>query len=502
METVEEAEGVKPAKSDAEMLRILNARDKIDKYRGKEWKAVLRVFQQPYWARVWIIQVCAVAQYINILYGGELIPRESMEQWLKAWNAASSALQQPEISYAEKVVQLRQKQVSEIPIPLMHALEWTSKSLATEPRDKIFALLGLLVPLPNYSQGLGILLAEFTVHVMKKEQSLDLISLGSSEDAEILAGQEPAEMIDIRPAWVPDWVNFWARQRTAIESILMKNRSPQWDLSLGILSVASTLKVRGKEIGRVEALSTRLGDDKSMRCDFSSDHRWSAPLAKPITKEAIVGALSLGELNTPEDITCFGMLWDLEWYRSKVTSCWQSSWNTHSVLGGEWGSQWQSSKIMSDLMREWVDRNATLMISNLYTLERVASELRIDVEITEKVKKEFGAELLTNTGDEICGVIVTRPIAKHRLENFIERIEKVLGSGLRLMVTAEGDVGMVPQHTRAGDWICQIYGCSVPVVLRSAGTNMWKVVGAAYVHGLKPLSVGNIGPPSEEITLC
>jgi hypothetical protein len=256
----------------------------------------------------------------------------------------------------------------------------------------------------------------------------------------------------------------------------MKNRSPQRNLSLAILSVAGTLKVRGKQIGRIEALSTRLGEEKSMRCDFSSDYRWSALLAKPISKEAIVGALSLGELNTPEDITCFGMLWDLEWRRSKV---------------------------MSDLMREWVDRNATLMISNLYTLERVASQLRIDVEITEKVKKEFGAELLSNTGDEIYGVIVHRPIAKHQLETFIERIEKVLGSGLRLMVTAEGDVGMVPQHTRAGDWICQIYGCSVPVVLRSRGGNMWKVVGAAYVHGLKLLGVEKFGTgPLGEITLC
>jgi hypothetical protein len=379
-------------------------------------------------------------------------------------------LQQPEISYAEKVVQLRQKHVSEIPIPLMHALEWTSKSLATEPRDKIFALLGLssdgskLVPLPNYSQGLGILLVEFTVLVMKKERPLDLISLGSSEDAEI-----PAKRIDIRPTWVPDWVHFWARQRTAIESILMKNRSPQWNLSLGILSVAGTLKLRGKNIGLVEALSTRLGDEKSMRCDFSSDYKLSATGAKPINKEAIVGALSLGELNTPEDITCLRTLWDPKWCRSKVTSGEQSSWSTHSVLGGEWDSQWHSRKVMSDLMRVWVDRNATLMISNLYTLETIASELRIDAEITEKVKKEFGAKLLTNTGDEIYGVIVNRPIAKHQPETLIERIEKVLGSGLRLMVTAEGDVGMVPQHTRAGDWICQICGCRVPVVLRSRG---------------------------------
>jgi hypothetical protein len=69
------------------------------------------------------------------------------------------------------------------PVRFLDAL-WLSKdTLATNPRDKIFALLGIyhnrttFVPDPNYKQSLGSIIAKMSKAIMILNKSLDLICL-------------------------------------------------------------------------------------------------------------------------------------------------------------------------------------------------------------------------------------------------------------------------------------------------------------------------------------
>ncbi|KAF3013704.1 hypothetical protein E8E14_003378 [Neopestalotiopsis sp. 37M] len=54
--------------------------------------------------------------------------------------------------------------------------------------------------------------------------------------------------------------------------------------------------------------------------------------------------------------------------------------------------------------------------------------------------------------------------------------------------TTESLVGLIPQQARAGDQVCILYGCSVPVVLREvsqeAGKRSWHILGDVYIHGM------------------
>jgi hypothetical protein len=47
-------------------------------------------------------------------------------------------------------------------------------------------------------------------------------------------------------------------------------------------------------------------------------------------------------------------------------------------------------------------------------------------------------------------------------------------------------VGLIPQYAKAGDHLCILYGCSVPVVLRQqpreADQHYWQLIGEAYVY--------------------
>jgi hypothetical protein len=61
----------------------------------------------------------------------------------------------------------------------------------------------------------------------------------------------------------------------------------------------------------------------------------------------------------------------------------------------------------------------------------------------------------------------------------------------KLVVTAQGYLGLVPNAARKGDSICLLLGCSLPVILRplsdgnaSQAAPRWKFVGECYIYGI------------------
>ncbi|KAH6662018.1 hypothetical protein B0J14DRAFT_496506 [Halenospora varia] len=53
----------------------------------------------------------------------------------------------------------------------------------------------------------------------------------------------------------------------------------------------------------------------------------------------------------------------------------------------------------------------------------------------------------------------------------------------RLMVSRKGYLGQVPFNSQAGDLICILFGCSVPVIIRKV-KNHHILIGEAYVRGI------------------
>jgi hypothetical protein len=77
-------------------------------------------------------------------------------------------------------------------------------------------------------------------------------------------------------------------------------------------------------------------------------------------------------------------------------------------------------------------------------------------------------------------------------DNFLSRFtDTTRKKSRRLMVTSEGLVGMAPCRGRPGDAVVVLFGCSIPLVLRKVGTReAWQVVGEAYVDGYMNGEVG------------
>jgi hypothetical protein len=83
-----------------------------------------------------------------------------------------------------------------------------------------------------------------------------------------------------------------------------------------------------------------------------------------------------------------------------------------------------------------------------------------------------------------------------QLNAFIDTLERVLKSGMRLSVIRGFDpsgkeyIGMVPR-ARPLDQVWHIQGCSVPIVMREFGGNsgeLWhEVIGAVHLHDAKKM---------------
>lgn len=52
-----------------------------------------------------------------------------------------------------------------------------------------------------------------------------------------------------------------------------------------------------------------------------------------------------------------------------------------------------------------------------------------------------------------------------------------------LVLTKKGYLGLGPTNARKGDFVCILYGCSVPVIIRKYGQGH-RYVGESYIHGL------------------
>ena len=76
--------------------------------------------------------------------------------------------------------------------------------------------------------------------------------------------------------------------------------------------------------------------------------------------------------------------------------------------------------------------------------------------------------------------------SRYRDRNFIDDHIKVLSrlQGRAFFTTKEGYIGLAPRRTEAGDQLCIILGCQVPLTLRKNEFGNHTVVGECYVDGV------------------
>jgi hypothetical protein len=162
------------------------------------------LFARPYWKRVWIIQEVAVASNVKIICGQDEITWDELDAADDVYGGSTlqKSLGGTNYTYIKEISIFRGRYRTNEPLRLFDAIFRTRNALSMDPRDKIFALLGLcydssnFVPLPNYDQPIEELFQDLTRKLMRMYRSLDFV-----------ISDQPHFLLEPRTSsWTPNWL--------------------------------------------------------------------------------------------------------------------------------------------------------------------------------------------------------------------------------------------------------------------------------------------------------
>ncbi|KAN0099292.1 Ras family domain containing protein [Hyaloscypha variabilis] len=430
------------------------------------WEVINDFFSEPYWTRVWVIQEVAVNPKAKVLCGQFEIPWNDLVAALMVWKKDPdiAPLHQRAFLKAMHLAEFRDRFAAKRePISLLNAIRWSYQTIATDPRDKIYGLLGLcydgntLVPLPNYMQPLEEIITDMSKRMMTVNRSLDLVCFrGTSLSSNKL------------PSWTP---NFWSGSFHSMKIHETKFLDAQSILSFDPVLEGSTnqiLKVMGKKSGQVRRLTSefaQLGSDGRLSLSIDPSAPWITSTSSLPEKYPALHKAEEGDLKIRDSIwqTLTMDLLSPKMTAKAAASCFSKLWRQEG-----------RGAVHNLALIEWIDQNAWLSYGN-WTLREWSQMKDPSASLPASVA---GTQKADNNIEQLIA--------------FIDALECVLKSGMRLAVigghgTSHKDyIGMVHPNARTSDQVWHIRGCSVPIVLREFGwingQKRHEVIGAMYIH--------------------
>lgn len=170
------------------------------------------IFRRPFWRRVWIIQEMAKPPQVEFVLGDRSFTWIQLRSSLRN-RSLLQFLYQDQLQLLTGLDDFRERERSNQAMPLCTALVRSSGSLASEPRDKLFALLGLvsdgnkIIPLPNYLQPVDEILYSAVQRMITDQKRLAIILLATRR-----AGRTARNPSGINeealPSWFPNMLNI------------------------------------------------------------------------------------------------------------------------------------------------------------------------------------------------------------------------------------------------------------------------------------------------------
>jgi hypothetical protein len=416
-------------------------------------KAVDGILERPYFERVWILQEVRCARTVEVVLGCRSVD----------WNAFSSAVFYVDINkklyfrsrYHGKpptVVFYREKSRAEQPETLLQYLNDTRHCKATDPRDKVFGLLGLSPEgrerdlTPDYSVSTHDLFVSTAIFFVTRDRNLDMLCHCQQNALPLNSSDANLNL----PSWVPDWSQY--RTSRVLGYPRSRSKRPYYKAALGCPASVS----------------------------FSPDHTIMTVAGKRVDQIADVGALY--EMGTKDAIGTLRQWRDLAGIDAAKTD-------------GQ--ADDQNDRVMTAFLE-------TLIASPLYS----AGNPLIRLHAPPWLAVTFGDGAGSGGGAESQSQPQTREVEDGQEQNrspetppqtfspslpstessaatiFQDFVNKAC-HGRRFFVTQTGQMGLGPAEVKRGDTVVVLLGGQVPFLLSEVeGETRFMLVGECYVHGL------------------
>ncbi|KAL2061465.1 hypothetical protein VTL71DRAFT_6842 [Oculimacula yallundae] len=457
------------------MTQLLRTRPK-DLKNLSGWISVAALLALPYWKRTWIIQEMTMSRHTVLLWGSHTIAIRNIEMALDTlclhsptfWFYFTGTDHIRGIFRITLAIKDRREDESEVPTAedLLTVLEQSCLSKASEPRDKVFGVLGLAydgsntIPEPNYREPMDSILRKITITELTSVchgQTVDIICLDHSRRPK-RAGL---------PSWIVDWAALWTcgDGNTWSSRLLRYLSAPSRTIykacggshaSVQISSNELVLTCRGYTFDVVSGLSQFQGR-------FHSGGGWEAPVERHRNAPTSEHELSIFHNVYGSEPELSEAIWlSAVHHPSELDACGNATpfaRNLQRLFSADARKPW------------WVPESWMEVIKDSGEFELYGRKLKDWSTVSLKYPNTIQTVHVHN--------LQTTDQTENDFWNAIE----IGRFGRRMMETSKGYIGTAHSQSQVGDSIVLLQGASVPIILRPY-EGAYKVIGEAYVHGI------------------
>jgi hypothetical protein len=489
--------------------------DPVFEWRSSTWrKSFFNIVTQPYFLRIWVLQEIFFSKKITCMLGKDEFSWRMIEALAKdlpvmeslsatkgfkkrpveqVWNAKvmegvnlrtaegdegrAKALQQF-MSFIELIDSLRKRRDN------LYTLLVASRGFrATDPRDKIFALMNLAdddsqFPRPDYNWTVEDTYSKIAQGLIRQRRTVNMLSLTGLQVS-----------TSFQMSWVPDWRQsplFWNFQ----EKSSFKAGGARCRYAAEIKSDA--LLVLAHEIDSVTLVCPFVVDGPGITSKMA---KLIKDAMKPILKEHLKGLTEPAEL---EESLVSLLFCDYSGGKPETAANEDlPGRNTNRVFAA-------SSSQIGDLRDRNTDSLFTFFAPEIDDLIGLFSKRVIEL---RRPKRLVAMDLIEKTAsladkDKLAARIRTvrkehldlSPLESKVSEKVIQALQEkdvdyikclnTIDVSTRIIVTKEGRLGLAPSVTDVGDGVAVLKGARAPFILRRCGNRRFKIIGQAYIRGV------------------
>jgi hypothetical protein len=474
------------------------------------WKHLRRILQAPWFRRVWVIQEVALSQQDPIFLHGNHVYPWSRLGWASSWLRRVGFVRLDhipnQIHNVDTISNLRRSQVRWSLGAILMAT--SGKFNATDPRDKIFGLLGLAAEtehelswpvalLPDYQRDVAQVYLEAAKFLINEYQNLAILSRTIPHLNRITWSSTP-KSTPVVDSWVPNWNVltepnqprglYWTTYHSGgggadLGFPVHYNAAAGLPTSITPTADQRILHIRGLRVDTVISTSS-FGDAITMLLQDYNAPRRTLKDFKLLSKSE--GKTQLVRFSLILASAMRKPLFLRYWYLA-VEKC-EGMTPADLVdifIKCTTGDQFHLAGSNSEQIRK---DGCAYLLSQLQTVrerKRVFCSLSLPVSLGQASSRPrlTDANDCVPSGKQSPYLKALQDHATGGDPGAYVSLARNYCLNRRFFITLHGRLGIGPRWTKKGDLVCVLFGGGVPYILCPKGRR-YIFIGESYVHGL------------------